>query len=972
MRNRLLTLCTLFCLHVFCEAQVVFAPCTNGNQATCKCSTAPVLCSIDELNGAVLQMAGFQHASDAPNPLCPGTSGVPNNPSWMAFTAWCENLELRFVLSNCVQRRYNFVWSNGVQVAAYSACGPPNSAYRNIGCMVDSDMYCCSGNNCVPPNNLRLSLNNLTIGEVYYLMVDGCGGARCDVRVEVVGQCGREQIQNWTGPLMGPDTLCPGEEAVAFAVTPPQPNLTYHWYVNGSRQPLDSLSFISLRFDQPGSYEVCADASKPPCVPENASPAPLCKRIEVVDIQPVNPAPFQVCAGDSLFYEGGYYRSGQYQVDLLSRNGCDSVVVLTVEETAPTESDLGVIRLCGDTTFLAGSQVFSESGTYSVTISSLVPPFCDSIVRFEIQKLEVPALSDGRITCRDSVYQPALSFSRPLSEFTLIWLNESGAVLGSGFPFSISVAGVYRLVLQDQLSPCVLETTSFEVVVDTLPPDVALSFPQGEVITCRDSVLTIQATMEDQVQLEWLWDNQRWTGDSIVVTKPGSLTLFSLDTNNGCGDSLVLEISEDTAGPQLQWTGVEELTCLRDSVEWSVTSQDAEPATSWSWEGPSGSGSGSGSGSFWLHEAGEYRWVATDSENGCTAQGSFMLTDRRDPPEVSVVVSDRLTCLLDSVRIDLSFQNGGAAPRWTWETPGGDRLEGSAVRDFYASEEGIYRVTVTNIDNGCTAELEVMVEADRQVPDLSRLVLVQPACAGGWGSVVPSVGNFPEDSLVLRLNGQNVEGAVLDKLSPGSYFFAVTGPNGCRSDTLLLVAEPPEWFIRMDSVLDIRLGDSVLLAPDTDLPDALLQKVLWEPADFLRCPACRETYAYPPADQLYELTVIDSFGCEKQVRVRIRVEAGGVVFVPDAFTPNGDGINDVFTVFSDGQALLIRYMAIFDRWGSQVFEAKELSLDGRSGWDGSIQGKLATQGVFLYRVEVLLRSGKLMVLAGEVQVLSGR
>ena len=348
---------------MLCEAQVVFAPCTNGNQATCKCSTAPVLCSIDELNGAVLQMAGFQHAADAPNPLCPGTSGVPNNPSWMAFTAWCENLELRFVLSNCVQRRYNFAWSNGVQVAAYSACGPPNNAYRNIGCMVDSDMYCCSGNNCVPPNNLRLSLNNLTIGEVYYLMVDGCGGARCDVRVEVVGQCGREQIQNWTGPLMGPDTLCPGEEAVAYAVRPPQPNLTYHWYVNGARQPLDSLSFISLRFDQPGSYEVCADASKPPCVPENASPAPLCKRIEVVDIQPVNPAPFAVCAGDSLFYEGRYYRSGQYQVDLLSRNGCDSAVVLTVEETAPTESDLGVIRLCGDTTFLAGSQVFSESGT---------------------------------------------------------------------------------------------------------------------------------------------------------------------------------------------------------------------------------------------------------------------------------------------------------------------------------------------------------------------------------------------------------------------------------------------------------------------------------------------------------------------------------------------------------------------------------------------------------------------------------
>ncbi len=260
----LFLLWNLLCLNL--EAQSVFSPCTDGTQATCSCSSAPVLCSIDELDGAVLQMAGYQHPNDAPNPLCPGTAGVPNNPSWMAFTAWCENLELEFVLSNCTQRRFNFTWSNGVQVAAYSACGPPNNGYRNIGCLVDSDMYCCSGFNCRPPNNLRMNLQNLIIGATYYLMVDGCGGARCDVRIDVVGECGREQIQAWSSPINGSDTVCVGLDTVSYSIVVPQPNLNYHWTVNGVGVKSDSLPGLKLVFPRIGSYEICVDASKPPCI----------------------------------------------------------------------------------------------------------------------------------------------------------------------------------------------------------------------------------------------------------------------------------------------------------------------------------------------------------------------------------------------------------------------------------------------------------------------------------------------------------------------------------------------------------------------------------------------------------------------------------------------------------------------------------------------------------------------------------
>jgi gliding motility-associated-like protein len=67
-----------------------------------------------------------------------------------------------------------------------------------------------------------------------------------------------------------------------------------------------------------------------------------------------------------------------------------------------------------------------------------------------------------------------------------------------------------------------------------------------------------------------------------------------------------------------------------------------------------------------------------------------------------------------------------------------------------------------------------------------------------------------------------------------------------------------------------------------------------------------------------------------------------VLFIPNAFSPNGDGVNDVFYVYGSGFKEF--YLAIFNRWGQLVFEAE----DPRSGWNGTLNGKEMEQAVYVY------------------------
>jgi gliding motility-associated-like protein len=113
----------------------------------------------------------------------------------------------------------------------------------------------------------------------------------------------------------------------------------------------------------------------------------------------------------------------------------------------------------------------------------------------------------------------------------------------------------------------------------------------------------------------------------------------------------------------------------------------------------------------------------------------------------------------------------------------------------------------------------------------------------------------------------------------------------------------------------------------------------------------------------YYVYGIDVYGCGNKDSIYINVDYNGNLFVPSAFTPNGDGSNDLFRIagFSFQNVQEFRVM---NRWGTEVFVAND-----NRGWDGTFKGKQQDPDVYFYLIRVVYPDGKTMLFKGDVTLI---
>lgn len=115
----------------------------------------------------------------------------------------------------------------------------------------------------------------------------------------------------------------------------------------------------------------------------------------------------------------------------------------------------------------------------------------------------------------------------------------------------------------------------------------------------------------------------------------------------------------------------------------------------------------------------------------------------------------------------------------------------------------------------------------------------------------------------------------------------------------------------------------------------------------------------PQAAITYLVTGSNEYGCTDTARVVIGIRE--TLFVPNAFSPNGDGLNDIFSIGNFGYQKVNAFQ-IFNRWGQRVFS----TIDGQRGWDGTFQGMPAAPGSYFYNISVVLSDGTIQQMKGEV------
>jgi gliding motility-associated-like protein len=138
----------------------------------------------------------------------------------------------------------------------------------------------------------------------------------------------------------------------------------------------------------------------------------------------------------------------------------------------------------------------------------------------------------------------------------------------------------------------------------------------------------------------------------------------------------------------------------------------------------------------------------------------------------------------------------------------------------------------------------------------------------------------------------------------------------------------------------------------------------WTPHDLLSDAFIPNPVATLTRDQTYVLTVKNPDGCEAKDTLKIKVFEHLEIYVPSAFTPNGDGRNDFLHIIAPGLKELF-YFRVYNRWGQPVFETKDLL----KGWDGRIKGQLPETGVYVWVMKGINYLGNIAERKGTVTLI---
>jgi len=143
-----------------------------------------------------------------------------------------------------------------------------------------------------------------------------------------------------------------------------------------------------------------------------------------------------------------------------------------------------------------------------------------------------------------------------------------------------------------------------------------------------------------------------------------------------------------------------------------------------------------------------------------------------------------------------------------------------------------------------------------------------------------------------------------------------------------------------------------------------------DPGYILSCYQCAVPFVTPYNNTVVKMEIINPYGCVLKGQSTISTYVGGGLTVPNAFTPNHDGRNDIFYVLGGSDVRLVSEFSIFNRWGDKIFQAHNVPAnDPGFGWDGRFQGKDAEPGTYVYFVKVSISDGRTQSAKGTVTLI---
>ncbi len=204
---------------------------------------------------------------------------------------------------------------------------------------------------------------------------------------------------------------------------------------------------------------------------------------------------------------------------------------------------------------------------------------------------------------------------------------------------------------------------------------------------------------------------------------------------------------------------------------------------------------------------------------------------------------------------------------------------------------------------------------------------------------------------------------------PGTYELVVF--DGCDPTYIFFVVAPGRHIdVTFDSsVYHIHLGDSMLLTPIIVNEGNILNLRWIDPfQSSMACDTCLETLVFPRKHAEYKI-IVENEHCTDSTFARISVDNTRILFVPNVFTPNHDGINDRLTIYSPDYGIVESFQ-IIDRWGNRLFTTNNMIVnDDAGGWDGEHKSGIVPGGVYVWYARIRFLDDEIESFSGTVSLL---
>lgn len=202
----------------------------------------------------------------------------------------------------------------------------------------------------------------------------------------------------------------------------------------------------------------------------------------------------------------------------------------------------------------------------------------------------------------------------------------------------------------------------------------------------------------------------------------------------------------------------------------------------------------------------------------------------------------------------------------------------------------------------------------------------------------------------------------------GGLYQVVVDNGACIDTAEATVTILPSPTISLPRIIETDFCDVVQLKPEITGDDNVTYT--WTPNEGLSCYDCPTPEVQVPFEPRYGLSVINDFMCTDSVQVSLDLSLDKLLYAPNVFSPNRDGLNDYFQLFPGCGVGRIKRMNIMDRWGAVLYSQDDISADvPQEFWDGNFNGKISPPGVYVWQLELELVDGSTQLLTGDVTLL---